>query len=267
VAVVERRLSPSERDSVARALAAVSAGGPILGDLEVSVLTSDDAQPFRHEPVRGALLLHVEGRDRREPGGSRGRPHRRGSRGACDGGPGTWRAALRAAGSQGLRPCPAGGVWDSVRSDVAWALDGDHLLASPFYGVLNACRMLLMLDVGLEQAAAYSKEEGGTWALTHVAPEHRPLVEQTLACYRSDRVVAPNERRIDGHAWDADALRAFRDDVRRRLALSPGRAKRTPRWSRRVRASRHRSLLDGDGTLSRPGQLGRRRTPRSRSPS
>mgnify|MGYP001343181898 CR=1 FL=1 len=220
--VVDRRLSAPDRDRVARTLAAVSAGRPIVGDLEVSVLASEHAQTFRH-PSRFEVHYSSMWRDAIVDG----RVDHTVDRTDEDLAAHVTVARARGVPLYGPPPrevfgcVPLEAYWESIRSDVAWALDGDHLLESPFYGVLNACRMLLTLDVGVERAsaAAYSKEEGGTWALTHVPPEHRPLIEQALACYRSDRAVTPDERRTDGHAWDADALRAFRDYVRCRLSV------------------------------------------------
>jgi hypothetical protein len=63
----------------------------------------------------------------------------------------------------------------------------------PVYAVLNACRTLQLLSEGPGTVA--NREEGARWALDRLPPEHRPLVERALACYRSPAPVTPRDAR------------------------------------------------------------------------
>lgn len=218
--VVKDGLSVDERDQIALELSRNARTRPILGDLELSVLRAAAAADFRH-PCPFELHYSQMWRDRMLAGevDYAGDP--------VDGDLAGHVTVARARGVSLYGPeprelfgeVPTSAFLDSVRDDIAWCLTGDHLLESPYYGVLNACRTLRGHLEGVEQAMrhAYSKEEGGEWALTHLPERHRPVVEQALACYRSDRPVSEAERATDGHGWDAEALRSFRDHVAARL--------------------------------------------------
>jgi streptomycin 3"-adenylyltransferase len=88
-------------------------------------------------------------------------------------------------------------------------LDDVDLVAEPYYGVLNACRVLMVR----ESPKVVSKDEGGEWALANLPEEHKSVIEQALRCYRSARPVRPEERGTDGHGWDQQALERFREYV------------------------------------------------------
>ena len=218
--VVKDGLTVDERKRIALTLAGNARTRPILGDLELSVLRIAAAADFRH-PCPFELHYSQTWRHRMLAGevDYAGDP--------VDGDLAGHVTVARARGVSlyGPQPrelfgeVPASAFLDSVRDDIAWSLSGDHLLESPYYGVLNVCRTLRTHVEGAEQAmrCAYSKEEGGEWALTHLPERHRPLVAQALACYRSDRPVSEAERQADGHGWDAGALRSFRDDLAARL--------------------------------------------------
>jgi streptomycin 3"-adenylyltransferase len=95
---------------------------------------------------------------------------------------------------------------DAVMDDARWIMKGG-IVESPFYGVLNLCRVLqLRLD---EPELPPSKEEGAMWAQVTLPAGHRPVVAAALECYRSDAPVDANLRRIHGHQWDEEPLLAF----------------------------------------------------------
>src|SRR5690606_17116020 len=85
---------------------------------------------------------------------------------------------------------------DSVMADLRWILADRNILESPFYSVLNACRVLQLARDG-ERVLA-SKEEGAEWALAHLSPSCHPIVRKALACYRNPRTVTPAQRRTGG---------------------------------------------------------------------
>ncbi len=110
-------------------------------------------------------------------------------------------------------PVPPDDYLDAVLDDYRWIVEDDHLLETPVYGVLNCCRTLALLTEG--EGTIRSKDEGGLWGLAHLPAEHRPVIEQALRCYQLAQRVDGAHRRADGMAWDAEALRRFRDRVTR----------------------------------------------------
>jgi streptomycin 3"-adenylyltransferase len=95
--------------------------------------------------------------------------------------------------------------------DLDHILEADHLSESPYYGVLNCCRVLQLEREGWDHVVR--KEEGALWALANLPSGHHALIEQALACYRSSKPVTDAERRTGGERWDLDALRAWRQFV------------------------------------------------------
>lgn len=110
-------------------------------------------------------------------------------------------------------PVPREAYLDALLYDLEWITQGENILQSPFYGVLNACRILMVLT---EEEAVPSKEEGAIWAGAHLPPEHHALIRLAMACYQSGREVSEDERRTDGHPWDREALMAFKEFVAHR---------------------------------------------------
>lgn len=100
----------------------------------------------------------------------------------------------------------------SVLDDLNWILDQENILETPFYGVLNACRSLEMLDKGAWTVS--TKEEGALWAIENLPPEHSDIIKFALECYRSAIPVSPEHRRSAGVEWPEDKLLYFRDYVR-----------------------------------------------------
>ncbi|GCF08939.1 aminoglycoside adenylyltransferase domain-containing protein [Dictyobacter arantiisoli] len=65
-------------------------------------------------------------------------------------------------------------------------------LSDPFTCVLNACRCLAYLRTG----SYLSKSAAGTWALSALPAEYHPLITQSLAIYRSERLGRALGRKI-----------------------------------------------------------------------
>ena len=108
---------------------------------------------------------------------------------------------------------------DSVRGDIEWIIADRHVLDSPVYAVLNACRALWLED-GTSPRLAPSKEEAALWAAEWLPAEHRPLVLCALDVYRDDANVGPEDRRTGGRSWSHDELLVFRDWLRSEVKLS-----------------------------------------------
>jgi hypothetical protein len=210
--VVPDRLTGAERRQAARALAQRSGRRPMPGDLELSVLTV--AQAAQHHHPR-AFEVHYSAAwtgdilaDRVDYEADRVDPDLAAhltvvrERGAVVSGPQP---------AEVFAPIPHDDYLAAVQADLRDVLFEDRLLSAPYYGVLNACRILATLQLG--PGTVLSKEEGAAWAHEVLPAVHLPLVEQALRCYRSARRVTPAERDTDGHAWDSDALLRFRDAV------------------------------------------------------
>ena len=101
---------------------------------------------------------------------------------------------------------------DSVLDDLGWILDEKNILTSPFYGVLNCCRFLEMLEKG--EGTVSSKEEGALWALDALPTEHHDIIRFALECYKSGKPVSSEQRQKAGVEWSEDKLLKFRDYVR-----------------------------------------------------
>jgi len=210
--VVPETLSEAEREHAARALAQRSCDRPMPGDLEVSVLTIEQAANHHHpRPFEVHYSAAWTGEilaDRVDYGTQHSDPDLAAhitvvrQRGAVVSGPSP--ADL-------FGEVPHDDYLAAITADLQDVLSGNSLLSAPYYGVLNACRVLATLRLG--PGTVLSKEEGAVWARDSLPAAHLPLVEQTLRCYRSARPVAAQERDTDGHDWDNDALLTFRDAV------------------------------------------------------
>lgn len=97
----------------------------------------------------------------------------------------------------------------AVIDDFEWILEDEHILETPFYGVLNICRVLQLLNE--DSRTVHSKDEGGEWGLENLPVEFRPLIRKALDVYRSSNEVNEALRRTGGQVWDKDSLLAFRD--------------------------------------------------------
>ena len=104
---------------------------------------------------------------------------------------------------------------DGVIDDFNWIVADEHILETPFYGVLNICRVLQLLAENTEQV--HSKDEGGEWALRNLPEKYHAIIEQALWAYRSPKQVDESQRRTNGEIWNKEALLALRDFARSKL--------------------------------------------------
>jgi predicted nucleotidyltransferase len=70
----------------------------------------------------------------------------------------------------------------AVLGDLKWILEEENILISPFYSVLNACRILQLLKTG--EMIVANKEEGAQWALDNLPLAHHKIINSALTCYR-----------------------------------------------------------------------------------
>ena len=207
--VTDGPLSPAQRRAAAHAGAERAALRPTIGDLELSIVRADKVGSFTHPHpfevhVGTSWLTRIRADevdwalDHTDPDLAAHCAVTR-QRGIALSGPPP---------ADVIGPVPPEAYLEAILDDLAWILDGHHILQSPYYGVLNTCRVLKVLELGAETVV--SKPEGADWALAHLPGVHRPIIEQALRCYRSAREVTEAERRTDGHGWDSQALLAFR---------------------------------------------------------
>ena len=101
---------------------------------------------------------------------------------------------------------------DAVLDDFEWILEDEHIVETPFYGVLNICRVLQLISENSQ--TVHSKEEGGEWGLANLPAQYHPIIQKALDAYRSSVDVTEEQRRAGGLAWDKQELLAFRDFAR-----------------------------------------------------
>lgn len=216
--VVKNPLAAEARKSVALALCDLSDVRPLIGDLEVSVLTLDNTRTFRH-PMSFEMHYSETHKDAIRAGSL---PFTSDANVDID-----LSAHLTVLRQRGIclsgesienvfAQVPLKSFQNAILDDLEWILTGEHIVETPFYCVLNCCRVLAMNENGWDKVL--SKDEGGEWGLANIPDPHRSIVEQALACYRSPDSVSQEHRRTDGHQWDHKALLSFRDCVAQRIS-------------------------------------------------
>ena len=100
---------------------------------------------------------------------------------------------------------------DAIGGDFDWILTKENIITTPFYGVLNACRVVKTRTFG--EGTIVSKEDGALWALENFPAEHQEIIIQALDVYRASTPVTPENRRTGGIEWDQKKLLSFRDFI------------------------------------------------------
>lgn len=216
--VVAGPLTPERRRLVARALARHLPSRPTVGNLELSVITADTARtgpdpvPYevhvsdawerailadevdfsgmRFDPDLPAHLTHVRQRGVRLLGPPIPEVF----------GQVRWRAFMGA-----------------VEEDAAWILTEQNLLQTPFYGVLNVCRLLQLQHEGTH--CVHSKDEAARWAMQYLPKDQLGVVRRAWTAYRAEENVDSDRRQTAGVDWPEAELLSFRDFARTALNL------------------------------------------------
>jgi predicted nucleotidyltransferase len=214
--VVDEEMSPELRERAAKTFCDLSDRLPLVGDYEVSVLRRAEGQNFHH-PLPYELHYSESHKQKIRDGAANFEgTHTDPDLAVHCTGVQKRGVVLRGAPiDEVFGPVPIEAYRASILDDLDWILEDDHLLESPFYGVLNCCRALELEAEGWDRVL--SKDEGGDWALQHLPAEHHAIVAQALACYRSPEPVPESERRTDGHSWDGRALQLLRDYVAQKV--------------------------------------------------
>lgn len=101
----------------------------------------------------------------------------------------------------------------AVLDDFDWIVANENICESPYYCILNICRVLQALKE--KNRKVLSKYEGGIWGIENLPGEFQILIQKALRVYSSNTLINGDERKTGGVTWDASALLAFRDYARR----------------------------------------------------
>lgn len=218
--VVRNILEAPERESLSRRFVELSKHRPTTGDVEVSAVAEHAARNFEH-PMPYEMHYSTSWNQRIERGevdyAKDGRDHDLAAHVSSVRESGV--ALFGPMAAELFAPVPEENFLDSILDDLEWIVEDDHILESPYYGVLNGCRVLLVLSDRSRRIP--SKEEGALWALEHVPDEHRAIISAALDAYRSSHPVTEEMRRTAGRTWDRDALLSFRDYLTARIRPAP----------------------------------------------
>lgn len=205
LAVVEHSVIESERRALAVDLLELHDRRPIIGGAEISVVRRASLAAFVH-PMPYEFHFSEKWAEEVRIGGSGPSGTDRDLAAHCT------MTRLRGVALFGPAPAsvvgeiPRAAYLDAVMDDAEWILGGG-IVESPFYGVLNLCRILQL--VVEEPGLPPSKEEGAAWALRNLPVEHRQIVTTARECYRSHAAVPAELRDLHGHRWDEEPLHDF----------------------------------------------------------
>lgn len=97
----------------------------------------------------------------------------------------------------------------AVMDDFDWIIREENICESPYYGVLNICRVLQLLKENNEKYL--SKYEGAVWGIANLPGKYAPLIQKALNVYTSRVPVDAEALKTGGADWDKSMLLAFRD--------------------------------------------------------
>jgi streptomycin 3"-adenylyltransferase len=98
---------------------------------------------------------------------------------------------------------------NAIFDDFSWILENENICESPYYCILNICRVLHLLSTKSEEYL--SKYEGGQWGIKNLPSKYTELIKKAIDVYSSNTPVHLHERKTGGVIWDKGELIAFRD--------------------------------------------------------
>ncbi|MCR2822187.1 aminoglycoside adenylyltransferase domain-containing protein [Lederbergia panacisoli] len=216
IVVVDHRLESEMAYRVGTAIALESKKRPILGDIELSIITKEVAEqvpvptPYElHYSSQWAeSILNNEVDYSKEVTDSDLPSHLTyiNQRGVC-----LYGQPIQEIFGQ----YPWQSFMDSVIDDLEWILENDNIQESPYYSILNICRVFQL--VSENNQTVHSKDEGGEWGLLHLPQEFQPLILEALNVYRSPEKVSKEQQKTGGREWNPSKLLALRDYAREKL--------------------------------------------------
>lgn len=207
LAVTRGRLDRTARPRLARLLLQQSG---VPSGMELSVLSRDDLQPWRH-PAPYEFHYSEDWRERTQARLDAGMwPE--GEDPSTDPDLAAHITVTLARGVRLWGQPPADTLPEVPAADYAAAIVEDFqwgrglLGVNPVYFVLNACRVRAFVQEG----RVLSKDEGGVWGLSHLPAEMTPVVGQALQIYRGD---------VTSEMWQPGPLEAFARSMAQSLGL------------------------------------------------
>ncbi|CAM4299233.1 DUF4111 domain-containing protein [Paenibacillus alkaliterrae] len=216
IVVVDGKLEADLAEAVGIAIAKVTSNRPMIGNVELSVITADVAKkvpvptPFEVHYSSGwhdkILNLEVDYSKERTDTDLSSHLAYVAQRGVC------------------LYGKPISEIFgqvnwqhfmEAVMDDLDWILEDEHILETPFYSVLNICRVFQLMSEDCQ--SVHSKDEGGEWGLGHLPQEYHTVIQLALDVYRSSDKVTEEHRKTGGKEWDQAKLLAFRNFARMKI--------------------------------------------------
>jgi predicted nucleotidyltransferase len=185
LAVVARKLKPTERRAVTEALFDAHDRRRSGAGIEISLVTAEAAQSAIHPmPFEVHVASDMHDLDAARDGSFDYATDR------TDDDLAAHITVSRARGvplvgpppAEVFAPMPWRHYLDSLNTDLNWALE--RAAGNPVYLILNACRVLQIDALG--EGTVMSKKEGGIWGLSALPAQYRPLIEDALRHYASD---------------------------------------------------------------------------------
>lgn len=217
IAVTCEKLSPREREAVARVLVGLSDERPMQGDIEVNVIARRYARTFEHpmpyevhysrryhEDIRRGRIDFEEERSNVDLAANVCETRERGV------------TLFGPPPQQMFGPVPWHAFINALEADFLWAR---NLLADmPVYAVLSACRVLH--GATSRTAHVLNKDEAAVWALETVPRMYHSIINDALQIYRGTKSME------DVVLVERDII-AFREYVRERSQPAFARASDT----------------------------------------
>ena len=110
---------------------------------------------------------------------------------------------------------------EAVLYDFDEIVDGDNIIESPYYSILNICRVMQIFGENNEKYL--SKYEGAMWGAAHMPHEYKPLILKALEVYASNNDIGAADMKTGGVEWDRPALLVFRDYAKNRVLTAMGK--------------------------------------------
>lgn len=217
IAVATAKLTPAQREAVARTLVRLSDARPVTGDIEVSVIQEKYARTFEHpmpyevhyssawhEKFRRHQFDFTEDRTNVDLAADIVDTRERG-------------VTLYGAPPDTLfGPVPWHAFINALQADFEWTRA--HVADMPVYAVLSACRVLH--GTTSRTITALNKDEAAVWALETVPRMYHSIINDALQIYRGNKS-------IDDVVLVERDIIAFREYVRERSQSAFSRASDT----------------------------------------
>lgn len=184
LAVVGRKLTPIERERVARLFVRLSDERPAQGDIEITVIQEQYARRFEHP-----LPYEVHYSSAQHEAIRRGRVDFTRDESGTDLAANVVETRERGVTLVGPQPeamfgpVPWHAYINALERDFSWARS--MVVEKPVYAILNACRILYGTTTPVMHTL--NKDEAGVWALQTVPARYHSVINDALQLYRGTK--------------------------------------------------------------------------------